>query len=91
MQQLVADARNISHCVVDGDHEERDVVTLIEAVLTVMNRNMRFIGNGMMQEETLETLRFQTTIQGAERLQADIGKWVEDAKRERRALGFDPS
>lgn len=89
MRQLAADARNIRHCV-SGMNEDgsSEVTTFIEAVITVMTKQMAFSGAGIIQQEALETLRFEMCIESAEKLRDDIGKWIDDAKKERKNLGF---
>ena len=89
MRQLASDARNIRHCVA-GDMEDGSpkVITLIEAVITVMTKEMSFSGTGMVQVEKLETLRFEMSINAAKQLRDDIDKWITDAGAERASLGF---
>ena len=81
MRQLAADARNIRHCIVDGE-----IRTLIEAVITVMGKEMSFVGTGMVQQETLETLRFEMGLKGAKQLRDDIDGWIKEAEEERALL-----
>ena len=89
MRQLACDARNIRHCV-SGMEEDGSpkVATLIEAVITVMTKEMEFSGTGMVQSEKLETLRFEMGLTGAKLLRDDIDKWIADAVAERESLGF---
>lgn len=88
MRQLACDARNIRHCVVEAEGGEKKVATLIEAVITVMTKQMEFVGMAMMQREGLETIRFEMSLSGAKQLRDDIDKWIEDANAEREFLGL---
>jgi hypothetical protein len=89
MRQLACDARNIRHCITGmQENGDPEVSTLIEAVITVMVKAMEFSGAGMVQVEKLETIRFEMGVESARVLRDDIGKWIEDAERERERLGI---
>ena len=90
MRQLACTARNIRHCVVDRDGDgDAKVVTIIEAVLAVMTREMEFTGTGVVQVNVLESsCRFDMSIDAAKSLRDDIDRWIADAERERVDLNF---
>jgi hypothetical protein len=85
MRALVTTARNIRHSI-KADGDESEIVTEIEAILTVMTREMEFKGSGIVQTEGLETLRFDMTIKAAKHLVSTIEQWVEHAEKERALL-----
>lgn len=81
MRELIAVARNNYHRIV-GDLTE----TTIEAVLTVRNRKLEFLGGSLVPIDELETVRFGMTIEGAQLLADDLVKWIETAKEEKRRI-----
>ena len=88
MRQLACDARNIRHCVIDDDEGNKTIMTLIEAVITVMTKQMEFSGAGMIQQESLETIRFEMGLKSAQKFRDDIDQWIQDALKERESLTF---
>jgi len=87
MRQLVCIARNLSHAIATTDDGEKQIVTTIEAVLTVQTRQREFLGPAIIQRDSLETIRFEMSIEAAESFREDIDKWIASAKEERLFLG----
>lgn len=77
MRQLITDARNISHIV-----NNTEILTMLEAVITTVEKKMVFIGAGLVNEQFLETFRFSMTIQAAKELRDHLDDWILDAEEE---------
>jgi len=89
MRQLALDARNIIHAIATTDGGDKQIVTTIEAVLTVQTRQREFLGPAIINRDSLETIRFEMSIEAAEVLRDDIDKWIASAKEERLFLGVE--
>lgn len=77
MRQLAVTARNLRHCIVEGE-----AVPLIEAVITLIGKEMAFSGTSIVHQETLETIRFEMGIEGARQFRDSIDGWIKDAEAE---------
>ncbi len=86
MRELISDARNIRHRIVNKQDGSKELVTNIEFVLSVSNRNFVYSGASIQAQDSLETIRFESCIEGCEAFANDILAWVKDAKLEREAL-----
>ena len=77
MKELFSTARNIRHNLVEGV-----IVPEIEAVLSVYERHVEFVGAGTAQIERCETLRFSLGPKVARKLAGHLMDWADEAEQQ---------
>lgn len=87
MQALICTARNISHIVRD-DGEAKKLESCIEAVLTTYEKEMDFVGGGIVNTERTKTTRFAMTPEGARNFAESLNRWADEADAESEALTY---
>ena len=77
MKELFSTARNIRHNLAEGV-----IVPEIEAVLSVYERHVEFVGAGTAQIERCETLRFSLGPKVARKLAGHLMDWADEAEQQ---------
>jgi hypothetical protein len=77
MNQLISTSRNITHSIREGI-----IYTEIEAVLGVEEPFLQYVNGRLMNLRTPRNIRFGMSIETADALLGDLGKWIEEAKQQ---------
>lgn len=87
MKNIISHARNIVHqqLVADKDGNKK-LVTSVEAIFTLCEKNYRFVGQGLAAIEDTETVRFFLSPEGCLEMAECLKGWAEDAKEEHNQL-----
>jgi hypothetical protein len=83
MTQLVSTARNIRHMLDDDG-----IKPLVELVLTVMTPRYDLAGTTLARFERCETLRFETSPEGARTFAKHLREWADEADAERALIAL---
>jgi uncharacterized SAM-dependent methyltransferase len=83
MEQLICTARNIRlHIPVqDKDADRAPLEAEIEAVLTVMDRTIEFVGSGLINMEKTKTIRFVMNVKAARKFSESLLAWSDEAEK----------
>lgn len=82
MHQLMALTRNIRHTL----EEDGTLKPMIEAILTVHDREYQLIGPEVKSVLVPKTIRFEMDIEEAELLVQNVQQWITDAKAEQTSI-----
>ena len=77
MEHLIVTARNLRFLM---DNKEKDFIPEIEVILTVVDKNIEFVGSSFASVEKTKTLRFTVNPEGARVFSKSLSDWADEAE-----------
>ena len=78
-------ARNISHSIHDNE-----LFPTIEAVLTVSDKSIEYVGGSLVNTEHTKTIRLEMSPDHARQFARNLGEWADDADEQKSRLTLAP-